>query len=225
MAWSSFSRRNQILTLRTKLRNAAMMKKYLLLAFMFFLGGLGLKLHERFLMCESVSRMLCMPRFGLRMPDMQKNEYRLSLEPRRPLRVRRWKGSRDLPDDHPPKRSAAEGAPKDRSARRGRRAHRPRPRGGSGRDDQGSGVGGRSPSTGASARKNRPDRPTRSAGRRTRSPARAAAMSSASSQAKRLVGANELQANMRMPNAHTTELSVSAAPECRNAPWTAATRR
>ena len=58
MAWSSFSRRNQILTLRTKLRNAAMMKKYLLLAFMFFLGGLGLKLHERFLICESVSRML-----------------------------------------------------------------------------------------------------------------------------------------------------------------------
>ena len=71
MAWSSFSRRNQILTLRTKLRNAAIIKKYLLLNFMFFLGGLGFKLHERFLICESVSRMLFLPRFRLRMPDMR----------------------------------------------------------------------------------------------------------------------------------------------------------
>jgi hypothetical protein len=41
MAWLSFLRRNQILTLRTKLRNAAVIKKYLLLTFIFFLGGLG----------------------------------------------------------------------------------------------------------------------------------------------------------------------------------------
>ena len=42
IAWLSFLRRNQILTLRTKLRNAAMIKKYLLLNFIFFLGGEGL---------------------------------------------------------------------------------------------------------------------------------------------------------------------------------------
>jgi hypothetical protein len=35
MAWLSFLRRNQMLTLRTKLRNAARMKKYLLLTFIF----------------------------------------------------------------------------------------------------------------------------------------------------------------------------------------------
>jgi hypothetical protein len=39
MAWLSFLRRNQMLTLRTKLRNAAVIKKYLLLNFMIFLGG------------------------------------------------------------------------------------------------------------------------------------------------------------------------------------------
>ena len=37
MAWFSFLRRNQILTLRTKLRNAARIKKYILLTFIFFL--------------------------------------------------------------------------------------------------------------------------------------------------------------------------------------------
>jgi len=52
MAWFSFLSRNQILTLRTKLRNAATIKKYLLLTFIFFLGGLGFKPHER---CVSVS--------------------------------------------------------------------------------------------------------------------------------------------------------------------------
>jgi hypothetical protein len=36
MAWLSFLRRNQMLTLRTKLRNAAVIKKYLL-NFMIFL--------------------------------------------------------------------------------------------------------------------------------------------------------------------------------------------
>jgi hypothetical protein len=39
MAWLSFLRRNQMLTLRTKLRNAAVIKKYRLLNFMIFLGG------------------------------------------------------------------------------------------------------------------------------------------------------------------------------------------
>ena len=57
MAWLSFLRTNQILTLRTKLRNAAIIKKYLLLTFIFFLGGGGFKLHERFVICESVSGM------------------------------------------------------------------------------------------------------------------------------------------------------------------------
>jgi hypothetical protein len=39
MAWFSFPERNQIPTLRRKLRKAAAMKKYLL--FMFSFGGLG----------------------------------------------------------------------------------------------------------------------------------------------------------------------------------------
>jgi hypothetical protein len=57
MAWLSFLRRNQILTLRTKLRNAAVMKKYLLLTFIFFLGGSGFKFHARFVSAGSVSGM------------------------------------------------------------------------------------------------------------------------------------------------------------------------
>ena len=58
MAWFSFLRRNQILTLRTKLRNAATIKKYLLLTFIFFLGGLGFKFQERFVEFESIARMV-----------------------------------------------------------------------------------------------------------------------------------------------------------------------
>jgi hypothetical protein len=46
-----------MLTLRTKLRNAAVIKKYLLLTFIFFLGGLGSKLHERLVSAKSVSGM------------------------------------------------------------------------------------------------------------------------------------------------------------------------
>jgi len=57
MAWLSFLRRNQILTLRTKLRNAAVIKKYLLLTFIFFLGGSGFKFHARFVSVNSVSGM------------------------------------------------------------------------------------------------------------------------------------------------------------------------
>jgi hypothetical protein len=57
MAWLSFLRTNQILTLRMKLRNAAIIKKYLLLNFIFFLGGVGFQFHERVLICESVSGM------------------------------------------------------------------------------------------------------------------------------------------------------------------------
>jgi hypothetical protein len=57
MAWFSFLRRNQILTLRTKLRKAAVIKKYLLLTFIFFLGGVGFEFHERFVSVDSVSGM------------------------------------------------------------------------------------------------------------------------------------------------------------------------
>jgi hypothetical protein len=81
MAWLSFSRRNQILTLRTKLRNAAIIKKYLLLNFMFFLGGLGFKLHERFLICESVSENAFSTLVQASDAGHAKNECRLSSEP------------------------------------------------------------------------------------------------------------------------------------------------
>jgi hypothetical protein len=71
-------------------------------------------------------------------------------------------------------------------------------------------------------RNHRPRRVVSRAGKTTRSPTSAAATSSESIQANRLVGANELPAKARIPRPHTRELWVSAAAECRKAACTAA---